>query len=116
MTNQTAHNSGTIAIAKKKRLAAIYPHPESLPLWQAAGSGFLLLFISMLAVKILRNYPYFLVGWLWYIGTLVPVIGLVVIGPHGMADRYTYVPLVGLFIIVAWGIPDLISRWRYRNV
>ena len=96
-------------------LAAIYPHPESLPLWQAAGSGLLLLFISILAVKILRNYPYFLVGWLWYIGTLVPVIGLVVIGPHGMADRYTYVPLVGLFIIVAWGIPDLVARWRYRK-
>ena len=68
-------------------LAAIYPHPESLPLWQAAGSGLLLLFISILAVKNKRNYPYFLVGWLWYIGTLVPVIGLVVIGPHGMADK-----------------------------
>ena len=56
------------------------------------------------------RYPYLLAGWLWYLGTLVPVIGLVRVGGHAMADRYTYVPLIGIFIIAAWGIPDLLRR------
>jgi len=58
---------------------------------------------------------YLIVGWLWYIVTLIPVIGLIRVGDQAMADRYTYIPLVGLFIILAWGIPDLVSGWRYRN-
>jgi len=63
-----------------------------------------------------RRYPYLVTGWLWYLGTLVPVIGLVQVGMQAMADRYTYVPLIGLFAIVAWGIPDLLGKCRYRNV
>jgi Flp pilus assembly protein TadD len=55
------------------------------------------------------------VGWLWYLITLLPVIGLVRIGPHALADRYTYVPLIGLFIIIAWGVPDLVKGWSYRR-
>lgn len=98
-------------------LAVFYPHPgSSLPMWQAAGAGLLLLSVSGLVVRAARRYPYLLTGWLWYLGTLVPVIGLVQVGGHAMSDRYTYVPLIGLFIIMAWSVPDLLSRWRYRNI
>jgi tetratricopeptide (TPR) repeat protein len=62
-----------------------------------------------------RKKPYVAVGWLWYIGTLVPVIGIVQVGVQKMADRYTYVPLIGLFIIIAWGVPDILGRWRYKR-
>ena len=54
-------------------------------------------------------------GWLWYAGTLVPVIGFVQVGRQASADRYTYIPFIGLFVIIAWGIPDLIKKWRYRR-
>jgi len=98
-------------------LACFYPHPwHSLPLWQTAGAGFLLLCISVLVIRATRRFPYLAIGWLWYLGTLVPVIGLVQVGSHAMADRYTYVPLIGLFIIIAWGLADLAATWRYRRV
>ena len=54
-------------------------------------------------------------GWLWFAGTLVPVIGIVQVGSQAMADRYTYIPLIGLFIMAAWGIPELLKKWRYRK-
>jgi protein O-mannosyl-transferase len=95
-------------------LAALYPHPGMWPAWQVAGAGLLLAGISVLVVRGVRRYPYLGVGWFWYLGTLVPVIGLVQVGTQGMADRYTYIPLIGLFIMIAWGIPDLLARWRYR--
>jgi tetratricopeptide (TPR) repeat protein len=96
-------------------LAVHYPHPrDALPLWQAAVALLLLVGLSVLVFRLRRRYPYLSVGWAWYVGTLVPVIGIVQVGGHAMADRYTYVPLIGLFIIVAWGVPDLIARWRYR--
>ena len=63
-----------------------------------------------------RNYRYLLVGWFWYLGTLVPVIGLIQLGEHAMADRYTYVSLIGLFIIVAYGANDLLARWKNRKI
>ena len=95
-------------------LAVFYPHPgQSLPMWQAAGAGLLLLVISITVVRLGRRYPYLPVGWLWYIGTLVPVIGLVQVGAQAMADRYTYVPLIGLFLMIAWGVADLLGSWRY---
>jgi Flp pilus assembly protein TadD len=97
-----------------QNLAVFYPHPgQSLPMWQAAPAGLLLLIISIAVIRVGRRYPYLPVGWLWYVGTLVPVIGLVQVGSQAMADRYTYVPLIGLFIIVAWGLTDLLGRWRY---
>ncbi len=98
-----------------RKLAVLYPHPGMLPGWQVAGACLLLVFISFLAVRNVRRYPYFAVGWFWYVGTLVPVIGLVQVGEQALADRYTYVPLIGLFIIIAWTVPDLLARWRYRN-
>jgi tetratricopeptide (TPR) repeat protein len=96
-------------------LAVLYPHPGMPPVWQIAGGCLLLVFISFIAVKTLKWHPYFAVGWLWYLGTLVPVIGLVQVGLQSMADRYTYIPLTGIFIIIAWGVSDLAAGWRYKK-
>jgi tetratricopeptide (TPR) repeat protein len=99
------------------RLAVLYPlHSNKLSMWQTAAASLLLLIISILTVRSAKNHKYLLVGWLWYLGTLVPVIGLVQVGSQAMADRYTYVPLTGLFIIVAWGVPELLAGWHYRKV
>ncbi len=85
------------------RLSVFYPHPEdTLPLWQVAGALALLVLKTALAVWSWRKRPYLTVGWLWYMITLLPVIGLVQVGLQGMADRYTYVPLIGIFIAAAW--------------
>jgi len=98
-------------------LAAFYPHPgDKLPVWQAAGAVLLLLSITAAVISKLRQRPYLAVGWFWYLGTLVPVIGLVQVGNQALADRYTYVPLTGLFIIIAWGVPDLLGRLRCRKL
>jgi len=99
-------------------LAVLYPHPGTgLSLWWGAGAGLVLLGLSILLLRGIRSRPYLAVGWLWYLGTLVPVIGLVQVGLQAYADRYTYVPLIGLFIMVAWGVPDLAGRWgRARTV
>ncbi len=96
------------------RLAVLYPHPGMPPLGQVVWAGVLLAGISWLIIRNWKQQPYLLVGWLWYLGTLVPVIGLVQVGQQALADRYTYVPLIGLFIIGAWGIPDLLARSRHR--
>jgi tetratricopeptide (TPR) repeat protein len=97
-------------------LACFYPYPKSIPGWQVSGACFLLIFISIIAIKTFKHRPYLLVGWLWYLGTLVPVIGLVQIGLQSMADRYTYVPLIGLFIIIAWGVPDMLTGLRHKKI
>ena len=96
-------------------LAAFYPHPGSLPAWQVVGAGVLLVLITVAALRSLRQRPWFVVGWLWFVGTLVPVIGLVQIGLQAMADRYTYIPLIGLFMIVAWGVSELIGGWQHKK-
>ena len=85
-------------------------------MWQAAGAGLLLVIISVMVLRTSRRHPYLMVGWLWYLGTLVPVIGLVQAGVQAMADRFTYVPLIGLFIMMAWWIPDLLAGWRHRRI
>jgi len=97
-------------------LSVFYPYPEIIPLWKSAGAGLLLLSLSILFIRAVRARPYLIVGWLWYLGSLIPVIGLIQVGNQAMADRYTYIPLIGLFIMVAWGIPDLFERWRYRQI
>ena len=96
-------------------LAILYPHPKDFPMWQVAGACLLLVFISFMAIRAVRRHPYFAVGWLWYLGTLVPVIGLVQVGSQSMAERYTYIPLTGIFIIIAWGVSDLVARWQYKK-
>ena len=96
-------------------LAAYYPHPGMASWGWVLGTSLLLVAISILAIRTIRQWPWFIVGWLWYLGTLVPVIGLVQVGTQAMADRYTYVPLIGLFIITAWGFPELIAGWRHKK-
>jgi Flp pilus assembly protein TadD len=90
-------------------MAVLYPHPLHWPLWEVLGSAFLLGIVTFSILRAGRKYPYLLVGWLWYLGTLVPVIGLVQVGFQGIADRYTYLPLIGLFMIVAYGIPEVLK-------
>ncbi|MFC1577587.1 tetratricopeptide repeat protein [Thermodesulfobacteriota bacterium] len=96
-------------------LAVFYPHPGVLPGWRIIVAGILLAGITCLAIKLVKSKPWLMVGWLWFLGTLVPVIGLVQVGSQAMADRYTYVPLIGLFIILAWGVPDLLKRFPYQK-
>jgi tetratricopeptide (TPR) repeat protein len=93
-----------------------YPN-EPLPGWEVAGSALLLVIVSVIVIKARGRSPYLAVGWFWYLGTLLPVIGIVrVQGGHGMADRYTYVPLIGLFLMLAWGGADLAVRWRIPRI
>jgi len=98
------------------RLAVFYPYPDMFPAWQVAGAVLLLGCVTLLVILGARRWPYLMVGWLWYLGTLVPVIGLVQVGEQAMADRYTYVPLIGPFIMIAMGVSDILSGWRYRRM
>jgi len=99
-----------------EKLAVFYPHPgNTLSVWQGILCGIALVGITIISIRLIRKAPYFAVGWFWYLGTLVPVIGIVQVGGQAMADRYTYIPLIGIFIIVAWGVPKLISKWRYKE-
>ena len=93
-------------------LAAYYPHPITRPLWQVAGAAVILAFITLFCLRQARRRPYLIVGWFWYLGTLVPVIELVQAGTFSHADRYTYIPLIGVFIMMAWGGADLAAAWR----
>jgi len=96
-------------------LAVFYPFPSTVQLWKAAGAFLLLTGVSILVVRSLQKRPYLGVGWFWYLGTLLPVIGLVQQGLWpAVADRFAYVPLIGLFVGIAWGIPDLAAGWRYK--
>jgi tetratricopeptide (TPR) repeat protein len=93
-------------------LANPYPLLRHWPWEQVLGAGALLIGLSVLAVLTARKRPYGLAGWLWFLGTLIPVIGLVQVGAQAMADRYTYIPLLGVFWIGIWAAADLIARWR----
>jgi len=93
------------------RLAVLYPHPGSeLPIASGLLAALVLIAVCILVARCWRSRPYLAVGWLWYLGTLVPVIGILQVGLQARADRYTYLPLVGVFIMLAWGIPDLLGR------
>jgi len=96
-------------------LAVFYPYPGVLIPWQIFGSVFLLSAITLVVIWRAKKCPYLATGWLWYIGTLVPVIGIVQAGWQAMADRYSYIPLIGLFIMVAWGVPTLIKSEEIRK-
>jgi len=98
------------------RLAVFYPHPQgNLAGWKIVASLAVVVGVSIV-VFVCRHRLYLMAGWLWYLGTLVPVIGLVQSGGQAMADRYTYIPLTGLFIMVAWSVRDIASRWCYKKV
>jgi tetratricopeptide (TPR) repeat protein len=95
-------------------LAVLYPHPrKNIVALHGLGAGLLLLGVTALTVKWRRKRPYLLVGWLWFLGTLVPVIGLIQVGMQARADRYTYIPLIGLFLALTWGVADLLAGRRY---
>ena len=93
-------------------LAIIYPLSKSIPIWRPLLAAAVLLFITICAVKFQKRHSYLLMGWLWFVITLVPVIGLVHVGAQAYADRYTYVPHIGLFIMIVWGISDLLLRYK----
>ncbi len=91
-------------------LAIFYPHKfNDLSQWQLLLSILVLVYATKIVLQHLKDRPYLAVGWLWYLVTLVPVIGLIQVGEQAMADRYTYIPLIGLFIMIAWGIPDILA-------
>jgi tetratricopeptide (TPR) repeat protein len=97
-------------------LAVFYPYPHG---WQAlyvAGTAVLLVVISAIALGQVQRRAYLAVGWFWYVGTLIPVIGLVQVAHHAMADRYTYLPLIGIFIMLVWLIAETTSCWRLRQL
>jgi tetratricopeptide (TPR) repeat protein len=94
-------------------LAVFYPH-SVLPWPQVAFSAVGLVVVTALAVAWLRRRPYVAVGWFWYVGTLVPVIGLVQVGGQAMADRYAYIPLVGIFVAAVWFVADVTAGWPHR--
>lgn len=94
-------------------LAIFYPHAKGdINIWQVVFSGFFLLAATFYVWKKRTTQPFLIVGWLWFLGTLVPVIGIVQIGLQGMADRYMYIPQIGLAIMVAWGIPYYVARFH----
>lgn len=96
-------------------LAVFYPFVDKLPVWQVVGSAMLIVFISVAVVVVAKQLPGLLVGWLWYVTILLPVIGVIQVGNHSMADRYMYLPLIGIGIILAWGMPLLFPSENIRK-
>ncbi len=97
-----------------ENLSVLYPHPGHWPMWRVAACAALLLLLTAAVVLGARRRPFLAMGWFWFLGTLVPVIGLVQVGIQSMADRYSYVPLIGLFILVAWGVSEAIPPRSWR--
>jgi tetratricopeptide (TPR) repeat protein len=97
-------------------LAAFYPHPgNTLPIWKVAASVLVLGGLSVAALLGRRRFPYGFVGWFWYLTMLAPVIGLVQVGDQAMADRYTYLPQIGLGLAVAWGTWQITRSWPHGH-
>jgi hypothetical protein len=93
------------------KLAVFYPYPASMPVWQVAGAAVLILAISAAAWRFRERAPYFIMGWAWYLLTLLPVIGIIQVGEQAHADRYTYIPLIGICIAIAWGVSDALAKF-----
>lgn len=112
----TAYGAYLAKMLWPSNLAVIYPFSADPPSLTRIGlSAILLLMITGSALWLRKKYPYLVTGWFWYIITLLPVIGLVHIGYHSMADRYTYIPLIGIFTMIVWGISDISPFWRFRK-
>ncbi len=90
-------------------LAVFYPYSD-IAVWKIFASSFLIGGVTIFACRFFRKYPYLFIGWFWYLGTLVPVIGLIQVGSQAMADRYVYVPMIGIYIMMSWGISEMFSR------
>ena len=98
-------------------LAVFYPLAGTrLEIKMVLAAGLLIAGMTVLALRCRRRYPYLAVGWLWYLVSLIPVIGLVQVGSQARADRYTYLPLIGIFLLLTWGLADLIKRWRCQRL
>jgi len=96
-------------------LSIFYPIRDDINSWQVAGAAILLGTITIAVIVLRRKSPYLLVGWLWFIGVLLPVAQIIQVGIHSMADRYAYLPTIGLFIMFAWGIPDLLPSFQKKR-
>ncbi|MGZ6291132.1 MAG: tetratricopeptide repeat protein [Syntrophales bacterium] len=96
-------------------LAVFYPHAGTPPLWEVLLTAAFVLIATLVIIRWAAKMPYLAMGWLWYLGTLVPVIGIIQVGMQSMADRYTYIPVIGLFVATAWAVPDIARNWRYRQ-
>jgi protein O-mannosyl-transferase len=100
-------------------MALVYPHPlNKLTFFQVGLSAIFLVAVSVLVWQSRQRHPYAIIGWLWFLGTLVPVIGLVQVGPQGMADRYAYIPTIGIFVLLVWGFKDWASPrpWISKSI
>jgi tetratricopeptide (TPR) repeat protein len=96
--------------------SALYPYPDFWPVGELLFAAVLILGVSALAFTLRRRQPYFLFGWLWYLGTLVPVIGLIPLGANSLFNRYTYIPMIGILVLLVWAFDDLSKQWWRRNV
>jgi tetratricopeptide (TPR) repeat protein len=97
-------------------MTILYQHPGILPLWQTLGALLILVSVSIFSIRCIKIKPYFTIGWFWFLGTLIPVIGIIQIGSQAMADRYMYIPSIGLFIIMAWGGAEMVSRLPLKKI
>ncbi len=97
-------------------MAFFYPLPAAYPAWKFLGSTAMLALLTAWVLRARRRYPFLAMGWFWFLITLAPVIGLVRVGAQSMADRYTYIPYTGLFIMLAWGVPELTRRLPCRQL
>lgn len=98
-----------------QNLVAFYSHPGTYPFWQYIGSALILILVTVAAVRFRKKYPYLIVGWLWYLISLLPVIGIVQAGGQSIADRYTYLPLIGLFIMITWLVGDILPAAQFKR-
>jgi protein O-mannosyl-transferase len=96
-----------------QNLGVFYPYPKSFNFTAVTGSILLVLLITALVIMRIKKTPYLAIGWFWFLGTLVPVIGIIQVGSQAMADRYTYIPLIGVFIFLSWGMVHLLSKIKY---
>jgi len=96
-------------------LCAYYPHPGHWPMWRTVSAYALVIGLTLLVLGQRKQRPYLLVGWFWYLGTLVPVIGLVQLLSQSIADRYTYIPMIGLLLMLVLGLKELTQRWRFQS-
>ncbi|ACH38134.1 TPR domain protein [Citrifermentans bemidjiense Bem] len=96
-------------------LAILYPFPQSVPLWQPAAAVLILAVLTAAVFILRRRYPYLVTGWLWYLVTLLPVIGLIQVGGQSTADRYTYIPLIGIFLAICCLVADLTKGWHAQR-
>jgi len=113
----TAYVGYLAKLAWPQDMTIFYPYPKVIPLWQVAGALFILSAITFLVVAAMKKKPYLAVGWFWYLGTLMPMSGLMQAGLWpALADRWAYVPFVGLYMTIAWGVYDHLDRWRIKKI